>query len=280
MRKKLLRVTSRHVILVIIAAIFAIPIYIAFVAATHAPRDLLGAFPIAPGNQFGPNFSQALFVGFPNTAPVAQMLLNSLVMALGITIGKLVVSIPSAFAVVFFRFPGRMVLFWAVFVTLLLPVEVRFFPTYEVAAQLGVLNNFESLIIPLMASATVTFLFRQFFLTMPKELADAARIDGAGPLTFLWKILLPLSRPNLAAVCVIEFIYGWNQYLWPLLATSGRNYQTVVVGMQGMISAAAEFAVPQWNLVMASALLALAPPVIVMLLMQRWLIKGITAGVT
>jgi sn-glycerol 3-phosphate transport system permease protein len=204
---------------------------------------------------------------------------NSLIMAVGITVGKLVVSIPSAYAVVFFRFRGRMLAFWAIFVTLLLPVQVRFFPTYSVTADLGMLNSFQGLIIPLIASATATFLFRQFFLTMPRELSDAARMDGAGPMTFLWKILLPLSRPNLAAIAVIEFIYGWNQYLWPLLASSGTAHKTVVVGMQGMISAAREFAVPEWNIVMAAALLAMAPPVIVMLIMQRWFIKGITGGI-
>lgn len=279
MRTVTIRHSARHVLLILLAAIFAIPIYVAFVAATHAPRDLLGSFPVVPGNQLGHNLYHALVGGFPNTSPVGVMMLNSLVMALGITIGKLVVSIPSAYAVVFFRFPGRMVAFWAIFVTLLLPVQVRFFPTYEVAAQVGVLNSFQGLIIPLIASATATFLFRQFFMTMPTELADAARIDGAGPMTFLWKILLPLSRPNLAAISVIEFIYGWNQYLWPLLATSGSRHQTVVVGMQSMISAATEFSVPQWNLVMAAALLAMAPPVIVMLIMQRWFIKGITAGI-
>lgn len=270
---------GRHAFLIILAALFALPLYVAFVAATWDPRALLGAFPIAPGRLFLQNIGSILLQGFPNTPPVGHMMLNSLVMALGITVGKLVVSVPTAYAVVFFRFPGRMVAFWAIFITLLLPIEVNFYPTYEITSELGMLNSFQGLIIPLIASATATFLFQQFFLTMPKELADAARIDGAGPMTFLWKILLPLSRPNLAAISIIQFVYGWNQYLWPLLATSGPKYQTVVIGMQGMISAAAEFAVPQWNLVMAAAILAMAPPVIVMLAMQRWFIKGLTAGI-
>ncbi|HUZ16968.1 MAG TPA: sn-glycerol-3-phosphate ABC transporter permease UgpE [Spirochaetia bacterium] len=279
MRTTPARRVARHALLIFIAIVFAIPLYIAFVAATHSPEALLGAFPLAPGHHFGENIINTLKGAFPNTPPLSSMMVNSLIMALGITVGKLLVSIPAAYAIVFFRFRGRMVAFWAIFVTLLLPVQVRFFPTYEVTSDLGMLNSYQGLIIPLIASATATFLFRQMFMTMPLELSDAARIDGAGPLTFLWKILLPLSRPNLAAISVIEFIYGWNQYLWPLLATSGPRYQTVVVGMQGLISAAAEFAVPRWNLVMAAALLAMAPPVIVMLVMQRWFIKGLTSGV-
>lgn len=274
------RTIVRHAIIICLIAIFAIPIYVAFVAASHDAGALLGAIPLAPGSSLGRNFAATLSGStFINTTPVGLMMVNSLIMAAGITIGKLAVSVPAAFAVVFFRFPGRMLAFWSIFITLLLPVEVRFFPTYEVSAQLGLLNNFGGLIVPLIASATATFLFRQFFLTVPSELSDAARIDGAGPLTFLWKILLPLSRPNLAAIAVIEFVYGWNQYLWPLLATTNAKYQTVVVGMQALIHAANEFSVPQWNLVMSAALLALLPPVIVMLVMQRWFIKGLTAGI-
>lgn len=278
MRDNRLTVIVRHGLLIGTAALFAIPLYVAFVAASHSARSLLGAFPVTPGSQFIPNMMHVLFVGFPSSAPIGLMLLNSLVMALGITLGKLVVSIPAAYAVVYFRFPGRMAAFWLIFVTLLLPVEVRFYPTYQVTAQLGLLNGYSGLVLPLIASATATFLFRQFFLTLPVELMDAARMDGVGPLQFLWKIVLPLSRPNLAAITVIEFVYGWNQYLWPLLATSNQRYQTVVMGMQGMISSATSFAVPEWNLVMAAALLALTPPVIVVLVMQRWFVKGLAAG--
>lgn len=271
---------GRHIFLILVAALFAAPLYIAFVAASHSAQSLLGAFPALPGPHFFGNIVHVLTVGFPNSAPMGHQLLNSLIMALGITIGKLVVSIPAAYAVVYFRFPGRMVLFWIIFATLLLPVEVRFFPTYQVTASLGLLNGYAGLILPVVASATATFLFRQFFMTLPKELIDAARMDGVSPLGFLWRIVLPLSRPNLAAILVIEFIYGWNQYLWPLLATSSPQYQTVVMGMQGMINAATSFAVPQWNLVMAGAIVALAPPVVVVVVMQRWFIKGITAGIT
>jgi sn-glycerol 3-phosphate transport system permease protein len=279
MRDSRFSVIVRHTLLIAIAALFAIPLYVAFVAASHSARSLLGAFPVAPGGHFIHNMVQVLFVGFPSSAPIGLMLVNSFIMAVGITVGKLVVSIPAAYAVVYFRFRGRMVAFWLIFVTLLLPVEVRFYPTYQVTAQLGLLNGYSGLVLPLIASATATFLFRQFFLTLPVELMDAARMDGVGPLQFLWKIVLPLSKPNLAAITVIEFIYGWNQYLWPLLATSSQRYQTVVMGMQGMISSATSFAVPEWNLVMAAALLALTPPVIVVLVMQRWFVKGLTAGI-
>ncbi|MHB8620187.1 MAG: sn-glycerol-3-phosphate ABC transporter permease UgpE [Chloroflexota bacterium] len=271
---------ARHTVLIISAAMFALPLYLAFVAATHRARALLGGLPLAPGGQLARNFSQVLGQGLPNSAPVGHMLFNSLIMALGITLGKLIVSIPAAYAVVFFRFRGRMLAFWLIFATLLLPIEVRFFPTYSVTADLGLLNGFPGLIVPLMASATATFLFRQFFMTLPADLADAARIDGIGPVRFLMQIVLPLSRVNLAAIFVLEFVYGWNQYLWPLLITSGERYETVVMGTRGMISAAASFAVPEWNLVMAASLLALAPPVIVVLVMQRWFVKGMTAGIS
>jgi len=278
-RKVTGRTLMRHAIIIILIAIFSFPIYLAVVAASHDARSLLGAVPLLPGAHLVRNMVETLTgAGFVNMTPVSLMLGNSLIMAIGITVGKLAVSIPAAFAVVFFRFPGRMLAFWAIFITLLLPVEVRFFPTYEITADLGMLDSFTGLILPLIASATATFLFRQFFLTLPPALADAARIDGAGPMTFLWKIILPLSRPNLAAIAVIEFIYGWNQYLWPLLAASDGKHQTIVVGMAALINAANEFSVPQWNLVMAAAILALLPPVILMLAMQRWFIEGITAG--
>lgn len=269
----------RHAVLILCAALFVTPLYIAVVAASHTARQLLGVFPVLPGPHLLSNMIQVLTVGFSNSVPLEHQVLNSLIMALGITIGKLIVSIPAAYAVVYFRFPGRMVIFWLIFATLLLPIEVRFFPTYQVTAQLGLLNGFAGLILPVIASATATFLFRQFFMTLPKELVDAARMDGIGPIGFLWKIVLPLSRPNLAAIMVIEFVYGWNQYLWPLLTTSSPRYETVVMGMQGMIQAATSFAVPQWNLVMAAAILALLPPVIVVLAMQRWFIQGIMAGI-
>jgi sn-glycerol 3-phosphate transport system permease protein len=269
----------RHVALVLVAALFAAPLYLALVAATRSAPAFLNGVPTVPGLQLGKNLHQVFGPGIANSPPVGSLMVNSAVMALGVSIGKLVLSIPAAFAVTFFRFRGRMVAFWLIFATLMLPVEVRFFPTYQVTAQLGMLNSFSGLVIPLVASATAVFLFRQFFMTFPLELADAARLDGIRPLGFLWRIVLPLSKPNLAAVFVLEFIYGWNQYLWPLLVTSG-SHSTVVMGIREMISAAQSFAIPQWNLIMTVTLLALAPPVVVVLVMQRWFVRGLTAGIS
>ncbi|MGC8626168.1 MAG: sn-glycerol-3-phosphate ABC transporter permease UgpE [Acidimicrobiales bacterium] len=269
----------RHVVLVAVAALFALPIYLAFVAATKTAPALLRGVPLVPGGELGHNLAQVLVHGLPGSPSVFSLMGNSAVMALGIALGKLSLSVPAAYAVVFFRLRGRMAAFWLVFVTLMLPVEVRFFPTYQVTVELGLLNNLGGVVVPLIASATAVFLFRQFFMTFPLDLADAARMDGIGPMRFLTRIVLPLSKPNLAAVFVIEFIYGWNQWLWPLLVTSNARNATVVMGMREMISSAQGFAVPQWDLVMAAALLAMVPPVVVVLVMQRWFVNGLTAGV-
>ena len=269
----------RYVGLVVFAAVFALPLYLALVAATRSAPAFLNGVPTLPGSQLLDNLRQVFGPGIPNSPPLGSLMANSAAMALGVAIGKLLLSVPAAFAVAFFRFRGRMLVFWLIFVTLMLPVEVRFFPTYQVTAQLGMLDSFSGLIIPLVASATAVFLFRQFFMTFPLELADAARLDGIRPLGFLWRIVLPLSKPNLAAVFVLEFIYGWNQYLWPLLVTSG-SHTTVVMGIREMISAAQGFAVPEWNLIMTVTLLALAPPVVVVVVMQRWFVRGLTAGIS
>jgi len=266
----------RHSILIVMAMLIAIPLYLAFVAASHTPQALLGHFPLLPGGKLLDNLGEVLTKGLPGTIPVWRMLLNSLIMALGITVGKLFISILSAYAVVYFRFPLRMAAFWLIFFTLMMPIEVRFFPTYQITANLHLLNSYNGLIFPLIASATATFLFRQFFMTLPRSLVDAARIDGAGPVRFFIDMVLPLSRTNIAALFVLVFVYGWNQYLWPLLTTTDAGYTTVVMGMQGMINAGASFALPRWDLIMSTALLALLPPVVVVLLMQRWFIKGLT----
>jgi sn-glycerol 3-phosphate transport system permease protein len=201
------------------------------------------------------------------------MMFNSLVMALVIAIGKIVISIVSAFAIVYFRFPARNFFFWMIFVTLMLPVEVRIIPTFKVAADLGLLDSYAGLTLPLIASATATFLFRQFYMTVPDELAEAARIDGAGPMRFFIDVLLPLSRTSIAALFVIQFIYGWNQYLWPLLITNQESMYTVVIGIKRMIVGGD--ALTEWHLVMATAMLAMLPPALVVLLMQRWFVKGL-----
>jgi sn-glycerol 3-phosphate transport system permease protein len=201
------------------------------------------------------------------------MLMVSLISALTIALGKIAISLLSAFAVVYFRFPGRSLVFWMIFITLMLPVEVRILPTYKVVSDLGLLNTYAGLTVPLIASATATFLFRQFFLTIPDELVEAARIDGAGPMKFFKDVLLPLSATSIAALFVIQFIYGWNQYLWPLLMTTDENMYPVVMGIKRMISGGD--AATEWNAVMATAMLAMIPPALVVLLMQKWFVKGL-----
>jgi sn-glycerol 3-phosphate transport system permease protein len=265
-----------HLMLALGIAVVALPIWLTFVASTHPVENILRApIPVWPGDRLLENYASVLGHGVAGSSsgPVGEMLLNSLVMALGIAIGKIAISILSAFAIVYFRFPLRMLAFWTIFVTLMLPVEVRILPTFEVAANLGLLNSYWGLTVPLIASATATFLFRQFFLTVPDELTEAARIDGAGPLKFFKDILLPLSRTNIAALFVILFIYGWNQYLWPLLITTDESMYTIVMGIQRMVTVAD--AEPLWNLTMAVAMLALLPPVVVVLVMQRWFVKGL-----
>jgi len=201
------------------------------------------------------------------------MLINSTVMALAIALGKIAISIPSAFAVVYFRFPFRMAAFWMIFITLMLPVEVRIYPTYKIAADLRLLDSYAGLALPLIASATATLFFRQFYMTIPDELIEAAKLDNAGPLRFLWDVALPLSRTNIAALFVILFIYGWNQYLWPLLITTREEMQTIVIGIKRMV--VVSDALTEWNVVMATAMLAMLPPVIVVITMQRWFVRGL-----
>jgi sn-glycerol 3-phosphate transport system permease protein len=201
------------------------------------------------------------------------MLVNSLVMALAIPLGKIAISILSAFAIVYFRFRLRMFFFWMIFVTLMLPVEVRIIPTFKVISDLGMLNTYAGLTVPLIASATATFLFRQFFMTIPDELAEAARVDGAGPMRFFWDVVVPLSGTTMAALFVIQFIYGWNQYLWPLLVTTDESMYTTVIGIKRMIVGAD--AANEWNLIMATAMLAMLPPAVVVILMQKWFVKGL-----
>jgi sn-glycerol 3-phosphate transport system permease protein len=230
---------------------------------------------LLPGDQFAANYTQVLGAGSTrgSGAPVAPMMFNSLVMALVIAIGKIAISIISSFAIVYFRFPLRHFFFWMIFVTLMLPVEVRIIPTFKVVSDLGMLDTYAGLTLPLIASATATFLFRQFFLTVPDELAEAARMDGAGPMRFFFDVLLPLSSTSIAALFVIQFIYGWNQYLWPLLITSDESMYTAVIGIKRMIVGGD--ALTEWNLVMATAILALLPPALVVLLMQKWFVKGL-----
>jgi sn-glycerol 3-phosphate transport system permease protein len=265
-----------HAVLLLGVLIFAFPIYVALVASTQDSGSIgRGEMSLLPGSHLVENYLAAWFSGGGRTtvASVRAMMLNSLVMAVVIATGKIAISILSAYAVVFFSFPLRMAFFWMIFVTLMLPVEVRIIPTYEVVSNLNLINSYAGLTIPLIASATATLLFRQFFLTIPDELVEAAKIDGAGPLRFFWDTVLPLSRTNLAALFVILFIYGWNQYLWPLLITTSRDYETMVVGVSKMIGTGD--AQNEWNTIMATAVLSMLPPVGIVVLMQRWFVKGL-----
>jgi sn-glycerol 3-phosphate transport system permease protein len=274
-KRPLLTVLS-HAVLILGVLVIAFPVYVTFVASTHSLERILEVpMPLVPGDQLIENYRQALSAGSTkgSQAAVGTMLVNSTVMALGIALGKIAISIISAFAIVYFRFPLRTAFFWMIFITLMLPVEVRIIPTFKVAADLGILNSYLGLTLPLIASATATFLFRQFFLTVPDELAEAARIDGAGPMRFFWDVLLPLSKTSIAALFVIQFIYGWNQYLWPLLITTDESMYTTVIGIKRMI--VGSDATNEWNLIMATAMLAMLPPAIVILLMQRWFVKGL-----
>ncbi len=266
-----------HAVLLLGVLVVAFPVYLTFVAASHTAEAIVQApMPLLPGGHFWDNMVTALSgkgTGPGSKAPVNQMLMVSLISALTIALAKIGISLLSAFALVYFRFPFKQVFFWAIFVTLMLPVEVRISPTYKVVSDLGLLNTYAGLTIPLIASATATFLFRQFFLTVPDELVEAARMDGAGPLRFFKDVLLPLSTTSIAALFVIQFIYGWNQYLWPLLVTTDEKMYPIVIGIQRMISGGD--AANEWNLVMATALLAMLPPALVVIAMQRWFVKGL-----
>ncbi|MCC6248697.1 MAG: sn-glycerol-3-phosphate ABC transporter permease UgpE [Rubrivivax sp.] len=266
-----------HLVLVLGVFVVGFPLYVTLVASTHTAQDIVQVpMPLLPGPHGLENYVAAILgtgEGAASNAPVGRMMTVSLISALVIAIGKIAISLLSAFAIVYFRFPGREFFFWAIFVTLMLPVEVRIGPTYEVVSNLGMLNTYAGLTVPLIASATATFLFRQFFLTVPDELVEAARIDGAGPMRFFWDVLLPLSRTSIAALFVIQFIYGWNQYLWPLLVTTSEDMYPVVMGIKRMISGGD--AANDWNIVMATAILAMIPPALVVLLMQKQFVKGL-----
>jgi len=265
-----------HAVLITGVAIVAFPLYVTFVASTLTAEQILTVpMPLLPGSHLLENYAQALNAGstMGASAPVGRMMFNSLVMAVTIAVGKIAISVIASFAIVYFRFPLRNFFFWMIFVTLMLPVEVRIIPTYQVVSDFGMVNSYMGLTIPLIASATATFLFRQFFLTIPEELAEASRIDGAGPMRFFFDVVLPLSKTTIAALFVIQFIYGWNQYLWPLLITTQENMYTTVIGIKRMIMTGD--AATEWNLVMATAMLAMLPPALVVVLMQKWFVKGL-----
>lgn len=278
-----------HALLILGGATVLVPIYFAVVAASLTTAEMQSVpMPWLPGTAFLANAATAW-----DKAALGRLLFNSFIVAIGITAGKIAISMLSAFAICYFRFPFRMTAFWLIFVSLMLPVEVRIVPTYEAVANVfqpfawvislvakvevglewSMLNSYSGLILPLIASASATFLFRQFFLTVPDEICEAARIDGASPMRFFRDILLPLSRSNMAALAIILFLYGWNQYLWPLLFTTDKDMQTVVVGIKHLIPRADQE--PSWNLAMNAAILAMLPPILVVVALQRWFVKGL-----
>ena len=265
-----------HVVLGLGVVLFILPIWLVLAGSTLDPAAIArGELSLVPRLDGLGVYVSVLSEGAPGAQPVWRMLLVSLGMALAIAVGKIVISILSAYAVTFFRFPFRMVAFWTIFITLMLPVEVRIMPTYAVMSDMNLINTFPGLAVPLIASATATLLFRQTFLVIPDELVEAARMDGAGPWRFLRDILIPVSSSNLAALFVILFVYGWNQYLWPLLVATDPKLDTIVIGIVKMIGTETQ---TEWNRVMATAVLAMLPPVLVVVLMQRWFVKGLTEG--
>jgi sn-glycerol 3-phosphate transport system permease protein len=268
-----------YIILSIGVLIVAFPVYLTFIASTWDAATIInGQMPLYPGPHMLENYYRTLFIGTSGTTrePVLNMMFNSFVMAMAIAIGKIFISVLSAYAVVYYRFPFRMAAFWLIFLTLMLPVEVRIFPTFKVVSDVGFLDTYQGLAVPLIASATGTLLFRQFFMTIPDELLEASKIDGAGPFRFFKDTVLPLSMTTVAALFVIQFIYGWNQYLWPLLITTKDSMQTIVIGIKKMIVTAD--ALTEWQLAMTTAVLAMVPPVLVVVLMQRLFVKGLVDG--
>jgi sn-glycerol 3-phosphate transport system permease protein len=258
-----------HLLLILSVLLIGFPLYYGFVISTQSmdevtkvPQSLL------PSSHLLENYVKVW-----NRIHMGRLLINSGIVALVVSLGKIAISILSAFAIVFFNFRGKQFVFWMIFITLMLPVPVRIISTYQVVSYLGWVDTYAGLTIPLIASATATFLFRQFYLTIPDEMVDAAKIDGAGPLRFLWSILLPNSGANIAALFVVMFIYGWNQYLWPLMATSSDKMSVVVVGIASTVPVGTQL--PEWNLVMAAAMMALLPPVLVVIFLQRWFVHGL-----
>jgi sn-glycerol 3-phosphate transport system permease protein len=264
-----------HIILIIGVIVVAFPIYFGFIASTQNIESILhGKSGIIPGSDFVNNYLEILSPDkkiLPGIS-IWRLLLNSLIVTLLITFGKTAISIISAYAIVYFKFPFQKVAFAIIFLTLMLPIEVRIVPTFQMASNLNLLDSFQGLSVPLIASATATFLFRQFFMSIPNELCEAARIDGAGPIRFFWDTVLPLSKTSIAALFVILFIYGWNQYLWPLLITTKQSMNTIIIALTQMIS---HDGTTPWHLVMGVAIIAMIPPICVVILMQKWFVKGL-----
>jgi len=258
-----------HLLLILSILLIGFPLYYGFVISTQSLDEVIKV----PQSLLPSGYLLENYVKVWNRIQMGRLLINSTIVAVVVSLGKISIAILSAFAIVFFDFRGKQIAFWMIFITLMLPVPVRIISTYQVVSTLGWVDTYAGLTIPLIASATATFLFRQFYITIPDELVDAAKIDGAGPLRFLWSILLPNSGANIAALFVVMFIYGWNQYLWPLMATNSDNMRVVVVGIASTVPTGTQL--PEWNLVMAAAMMALVPPVLVVIFLQRWFVHGL-----
>ena len=267
-----------HALLIVGIIIMVLPVYVAFVTSTQSMEAINSAkevIPLLPGAHMVENYKVALVGSTQYGIPPGVLLLwNSFLMALAIALGKIVLAVISAYAVVYFNFRFRMLFFWMIFMTLMLPVEVRIVPTYNIVVNLGMLNSFSGLTLPLIASATATFMFRQFFMTIPKQYAEAASIDGAGPIRFFIDVVLPLSKTNIVALFIVMFIYGWNQFLWPLIITSSdASLHTIVMGLMQVSDTLGN--IPNWNYIMAEVILATLIPIVIVIIMQRWFVKGL-----
>jgi sn-glycerol 3-phosphate transport system permease protein len=267
LNRKRIRKLLLHLVLLLIVLIIGFPLIFAFCVSTQSLPEIISGPKVAISSYLVQNYRGAW-----QRTNMGRLLFNSTFVALATTFGKIVMSILSAFAIVFFDFRLKSVAFWTIFITLMLPVPVRIVSTYQVISDLGWLNSYTGLIVPLIASATGTFMFRQFYQGVPGEMVEAAQIDGAGPLRFLWSILLPNSWPNIAALFVVLFIGAWNEYLWPLMITHKREMQVVVVGIRSLIPGGGDI-LPEWNIVMAAAIFALLVPVCVILTMQKWFVE-------
>jgi sn-glycerol 3-phosphate transport system permease protein len=268
-----------HVLLLIGVFIMVAPVVVAFMTSTHEAADIhRNGLSLTWGGHFTETYNTVLTRkgGFTGEITGARMMLNSLILGIGFAAGKIVLSMLAAYAIVYFRFKLGTLFFWMIFTTLLLPLEVRILPSYEVMTKLSLTNTYTGLIVPLLASATGTFYFRQFFKSVPEELLEAARIDGAGPFKFFIDILVPLSRTMIAAIFIIMFVYGWNQYLWPTLMTTDERFFTLVRGIKQILLVWVGSNIPDYNEAFALAILAMLPPVMIVMIFQRWFIKGLT----
>lgn len=268
-----------HLILILGALFLCMPVVVAFMTSTHTAADIhMNGLSLAWGDNFIATYEKVLTQkgGFTGDITGARMVMNSLILGIGFAVGKIVLSMLAAYAIVYFRFPMATLSFWVIFTTLLLPLEVRIMPSYQVMSDLGLLNTYSGLIVPLLASATGTFYFRQFFKSVPEELLEAARIDGAGPFKFFIDILVPISRTMIAAIFIIMFVYGWNQYLWPMMMTTDESFFTLMRGIKSILQVWVGSNIPDYNEAFALAILAMLPPVAIVVIFQSWFIKGLT----